>query len=218
MCRKFKLECNCHSGPKLTKYNVGTDIETMFRQRSGNVVWMLYRHWSPTLGTEVVRMFTMLRECCGNVAPNIEDWHSHNVHTIHTMFKQCCLNVVSTLVPNTERDVPQHSHNGAWMLSQCWPTSTNIVTTLWQRWDFVQNTMLVQHSHIETTLAQTLWQCCHNIGALAGYIKDDTNITSIWESSWYKQHTFWKFSCTCASSWVRARTLKYNVDLSIHEL
>ena len=133
MFRKFKFECNCHSGPNLTKYNVG-------HQRWHNVAWMLCEHWFPTLGTDVETTFTQcclsvvwtladfpptLWQCCGNFGIWVEIQHWYNVHTI----------------------LYGHPHNIAgifksiyiWMLSQRWDwhsdnVGTNIVTTLPQCW------------------------------------------------------------------------------------
>ena len=107
MSRKFKFECNCHSGPKLTNYKVGTevekniqamslstlgtDIETMFRQAT------LCEHQCPTLGTDVATIFT---HCLNIVSMSVTNIESN----VATMFTRC-LNVVSTLVPNIESDV-----------------------------------------------------------------------------------------------------------------
>ena len=91
----------------------------MLRQHSGNVVWTLWPHCSPKLGTSVE---TMLPECCVNVVAvllsyiGVVHWanvqttlceHWSNVAPQHcgTIISQCCVpmlvpNIVPMLVPN----------------------------------------------------------------------------------------------------------------------
>ena len=55
----------------------------MLRQCSGNIAWMLWQCHSQTLVTDVETMF---RQCCLNVVsmslPNVGDWHWDNIQAI----------------------------------------------------------------------------------------------------------------------------------------
>ncbi len=93
MCRKFKFECTCHSGPKPTKYNVGTNIGTTFRQHCVN-----------------------MSQCSGKHCVNVVAMSFSTLGTnIETMLRQHCVNVGAQHWGPMLR---QRSCNSVWMLSQ----------------------------------------------------------------------------------------------------
>ena len=179
----------CHN-----KANSGPELTCLLRlpQRSRNIAWML-SHQSPTLGTNVETTFP---QHCLNVVsksvPTLEvmlPHHPHNVAwtlsqcrsptlgtNVETTFTQRCLNIVSVLVPNIGINV-------ATTFTQCYVNivsmslpmlGSNVATTLpehffnvgrcWQ-WALPQ---CWGRTNLEATLAPMLWQCCHNVGMLAG--------------------------------------------------
>ena len=171
MCWRSKFECDCHSGPKPTKYNVGhwrwDNIHTLLPERGLNIGL----HWCSH------NVHTALFECFLDVGPQNWEWHCHNVAwtsshhrfwmlgtDIETMFRQHCLNVVSMSVPNVESNVATMFTQHCWTLFQhcsptlgsdvattftnlperclnIWPSSANVVTMWWQWWYFGRNTM-----------------------------------------------------------------------------
>ena len=121
--------------PKLQRcHNVVTTlveigIETL-RQHSGNVVWMLWWRCSQCWERPWDNVQKRLCECCGNIALNIGEQHSHNVQA--TLCEHC-LNVDAQLWGLT---FTQPLGNVVRTLSLCqWPTSgTDIHTTFRQCW------------------------------------------------------------------------------------
>ena len=181
MCRKFKLECNSHSGPKPTEYNVGhqhwDNIHTILpehcvnvgpqcwaptlRWHSHNIAWMLCEHWSPTSGTDVQTTFT--QHCLNVVSMSVPTVESN----IATTFTQHCLNIVSMSFSNIGSDV-------ATKYTQCylnveWTMSTDIMTMLGFSSKYNVGTMFTQHClDVHTTLLGHLkvstFERCHNVG------------------------------------------------------
>ncbi len=87
MCIKFKCECNCHSGPKTTKYNVGhqpwDNGHTTLPERClivGPQHWEQHCH----------NVETTLPERCLNIGPQRWEWHCPS---IHTTLPESCLNI-----------------------------------------------------------------------------------------------------------------------------
>ena len=119
------------------------------------------------LGTSVERTFT---QCCLNIVassvPNVES-------DIATVFTQCCQSAVSCCSPTLGVTLPQHSHNIALTLSECWPTSTNLVTTLGFGSKYNVGTMFtlccldIHRTLLEPLKISTL-ERCHKVGAFAG--------------------------------------------------
>ena len=167
-CRDACWCCKCVGNSNLNVTVIldlnwpSTTLRPMLRQRSGNVVRMLWQYrsqrWGPTL-----------RQCSGNIM-----WTLCECQCQHwePMLPLCSHNVAWMLsqrrCPTLSATLPQHSPDIAWTLSQHWPTLVNVVTTLWQHWDFGQNTTLVH--------------CSHNI---AGTFKSIHKWTS--PQSWYQR-------------------------------
>ncbi len=140
-----------------------------------------------TLSTNVETMFTLY---CLNIVsvsvPNIRHQHSLSVKT--AMFTQHCLNVVWILV-----NVNQCCDNIVAMLG-FW-LKYNVGTTFTQRCLNAHTRLLGRlkvstseryhkvGADVETTVAPTLWQPCHNVEVLAGRV--------LWKQvdTWSTKHT-----------------------------
>ena len=129
------------------------------------------------------------------------------------MVTQHCLNVVSTSVPNVERDVAktltQHCLNFVSTLADVGQHCDNIVAMLglWSKYNvgatFTQHclnvhTTLLERLNVSTngrrhnvgtnvgkTLAPTLWQRSHNVGTLAG--------------AWVYHHGLFRYPLNCGN-------------------
>ena len=143
---------------------------------------------STTLSTDFHTTFT---QCCLNIVstlvPGVGYWHSHN---IHTMLPENCLNVGS----NIATTFTQHSHNVAWIFSQCqsptlratlqhshniaWTLSqhhfptlgTDVETTFTQQWKSpTLRAMLPQHSHNIFWMMSERWTKLANVVTTLGF-------------------------------------------------
>ena len=149
MCRQFKIECNCHSGPWTTKYNIGHqccyNIHTGLPELCPNVgrcqptlwhccskVGMLVKiqHWYtvPTTLLEYYSTLANVSQSCDDVAM-LGFWSKYD---IGTTFIQGCLDIHTTFLGHVKASTNERCHN---IGDQRWDNvGTNVVTTSPQRW------------------------------------------------------------------------------------
>ncbi len=190
------IVCNCHSGPKMSKYNVGHQC-----WYSPNIAWTCLKvgpkHWPSTL-----------RQHSHNVVPtsvpNVEEQCCHNVYTL---LPECCLSI---------GNVGQNSHR--LMATLGFRSKYNIGTTFTQCGLHIDTMLLgclkvptvgivtMLGTYVETTLVPMLSQHCRRSVSLAHMSGPTTVYCTLLIWNW--RH------CISAWNWMVDRPrLRQNIEL-----